>query len=82
MKESEDLNNRMQQFQLSFQENIETTRTEMFEPVIVKAKNAISIVAKENNFSYIFDLREGLIVYYDVNTINILPLVKQKLGIN
>jgi len=53
----------------------------MFGPVIEKAKNAISIVAEENNFSYIFDLSEGFIVFYDVNTINILPLVKHKLGI-
>jgi outer membrane protein len=66
---------------LAAQENIELTREEVFKPVIDKAKKAIPDVAKENNFTYIFDLSEGLVVYYNENTIDILPLAKKKLGL-
>ena len=83
MKEEElqDMNTRIQQFQSAARENIEITRGEVFKPVIDKAKKAISDVAKENNFTYIFDLSDGFVIYHDENAIDFLPLVKQKLGL-
>ena len=83
MKEEElqDMNARIQQFQSAARENIKITRDEVFKPVIDKAKKAISDVAIENNFAYIFDLSNGFVIFYDESTIDILPLVKKKLGI-
>jgi len=78
-EELQDMNSRIQQFQSAARENIEITRGEVFKPVIDKAKNAISDVAKENNFAYIFNISEGFVIYYDKNTIDIFTLVKQKL---
>ena len=52
------------------------------QPVLQKAEKAIKDVAKENGFTYIFDLARGPIIYFDETmSIDILPLVKAKLGI-
>ena len=39
----------------------------------------ISDVAKENGYTYIFDISGGAIIYHAENSSNILPLVKTKL---
>jgi outer membrane protein len=83
VKESElqDMNNRIQQFQTSAQEDITKRKTEIFKPILDKAQKAISDVAKENNFAYVFDLSDGSVIYHAENSFDILPLVKQKLDI-
>ncbi len=54
---------------------------EMLQPIIDKANNAIKEVARENGFIYIFDIAGGTILYYSEKSVDILPLVKKKLGI-
>ena len=48
--------------------------------MIEKARKAISEVAEENGYTYIFDAGVGILLYYDKGD-NILPLVRAKLGI-
>lgn len=48
---------------------------------MTKATNAIKEVAKENGFTYIFDMSSGAILFASETSEDILPLVKKKLGI-
>ncbi len=79
-KELVDLQNRIQAFQQSADQDLSAKQAELFNPLIERVKNAISEVALENNYTYIFDVGTGSLVFYE-NGDNILPLVKKKLGI-
>jgi outer membrane protein len=79
-KELVDLQNRIQAFQQSADQDLSAKQAELFNPLIEKVKNAISEVALENNYTYVFDVGTGSLVFYE-NGDNILPLVKKKLGI-
>jgi len=51
-------------------------------PVIEKAQNAITKVAKANNLVYVFDLSAGSLIYFDdAVSLDLLPLAKKELGI-
>jgi outer membrane protein len=72
---------RIQQFQANAEQDIQKQRTDIFKPVLDKANKAISDVGKENGFTYIFDVSAGSVIYHADNSINVLSLVKQKLGL-
>lgn len=80
-KELSDLESRIQTFQQQADEDLQNKQVELLEPLIDKAKNAINAVAKENGYTYIFDVGTGAFLVYDKGD-NILPKVKAKLGIN
>lgn len=79
--ELQQMNERIQQFNQSANDDLQKQRAEVLNPVLDKAKKAIADVAKENGFTYILDLGAGSVVYHSDNSIDILPLVKTKLGI-
>jgi outer membrane protein len=78
--ELQTLQQRIQGFQQEAQNEITRKRTEFFQPVQEKAQKAISDVGSENGFTYIFDVNAGILYAAD-NTIDVLPLVKKKLGL-
>jgi outer membrane protein len=78
--ELQTLQQRIQGFQQEAQNEITKKRNEFFQPVQEKAQKAINEVGLENGFTYIFDINAG-IVYAAENTIDVLPLVKKKLGL-
>ena len=80
VKEIQDLELRIQQFQQTSQEGVQQKRNEVLAPLLEKAQNAINAVAEENGYTYIFDISLGSIVYGDESR-DIMPLVKVKLGI-
>jgi outer membrane protein len=53
----------------------------LIQPVMDKARNAIDEVAKEKGLIYVFDLSQGNPVYTSPESLDLLPLVKAKLGI-
>ena len=79
-KEIGDLQNRIQAFQQSADQDLSNKQSDLFNPLIDKVKAAISAVGRENNYTYIFDVGTGSLVFYE-NGDNILPLVKKKLGL-
>ena len=79
-KEITDLQARIQAFQQSADQDLGAKQAELFNPLIEKVKNAISDVARENNYNYIFDVGTGALVFYE-NGDDVLPLVKVKLGV-
>jgi outer membrane protein len=72
------LNNRIQEFQMNVQEDLEEEYVRLIAPFKEKVQNAINEVAKEHKFSYIFDTQ--ILLYYDGGD-DITPIVKKKLGI-
>lgn len=79
--ELQDLQQRIQTFQVSAQQDYQTKEVELFQPVIEKAKKAIEEVAKENGYTYIFDSGSGALVYFSDSSDDIFNLVKAKLGL-
>lgn len=80
-QEINDLNQRIQGFETTAQTELQRKEAELFQPIYEKANNAIQEVAKENNFTYVFDLAARSIIYFSEDSENVLPLVKKKLGI-
>ncbi len=81
LQELDDIQKRMQDFQNNAQQQMQQKQAELLQPIIDKANQAIKEVAQENGFTYIFDISRGTILYYSDQSIDILPLVKKKLGI-
>lgn len=79
-KEITDLQQRIQAFQQSADQDLQTKQQELFNPLIEKVKTAIDEVSRENAYTYVFDVGTGALVFFE-NGDNILPLVKAKLGI-
>lgn len=79
--ELQQIGQRLQQFQQSASEDLQKQRNDIFKPVLDKANKAIADVAKENGFTYILDLSQGTVLYHADSSNDILPLVKQKLGL-
>lgn len=79
-KEIADLGDRISEFQETAQESIQQKKEELYTPIIKKAEDAIKSVAKEKTYSYIFDTSAG-IVLYAIESDDVMPLVKSKLGL-
>lgn len=80
-KELRDLQNRIQEFQETAQENARKKETELLKPIIEKAKTTIATVAKESGYTYVFDSSPGTPLLYKPEGDNIMAAVKKKLGI-
>ncbi|WP_026903942.1 OmpH family outer membrane protein [Pedobacter glucosidilyticus] len=80
IKEIQDLEKRIQEFQQKAGENFEKKRGELYDPILKKAEDAVKAVAKEKGYAYVFDTTQPGIVYFD-GGINIIADVKTKLGL-
>ncbi len=80
-KEIQDLQQRIEAFNQSAQSEIQKKQMELTQPLIQRIQRAIKAVGKENGFTYILNGNEQIILYSD-GGINVLPLVKKKLGLN
>lgn len=76
-----EMQQRISNFQQVAQQDLQTQQQKLLQPVIDKANNAIKAVAEENGFVYIFDVSRGNPVYFSDKSIDILPMVKTKLGL-
>ncbi len=74
------LQERIQQFQESAQQDIMDKENQLLKPIIDQARQAINDVAKENGYTYIFDTSTGVVLYSEAGD-NIMELVKAKIGI-
>jgi outer membrane protein len=67
----------MQEFSQSAQEDLAKLEQELLTPMIDRAKEAIEAVGKENGYVYIFDSSTGVTVYNGGD--DVMDLVKAKL---
>lgn len=84
LKESElvDMQQRIQTFSTESQSDYQKRHQELYQPILLRAQNAIKEVGKENGLLYILDSAQGFILYIkEDESLNILPLVQKKLGI-
>ncbi len=71
---------RIQNFQGTAQQEIQNKEAELLQPIIDQAKEAINNVAKEKGYTYIFDTSTGGLAYWPEETDNIMELVKLNLA--
>jgi outer membrane protein len=77
-----DMQKRIQDFQNNAQTQLQNKQTEVFQPIYAKVDKAIKDVGKENGFLYVFDVAKGALLYFDESkSVNVMPLVKTKLGL-
>jgi outer membrane protein len=82
--ELEDMRGKIQNFSEVAQQELNKKQAELMAPITDKLKKAIKAVAEANKFTYIIDTQggAGILLYYpEDETLNVLPLVKAKLGI-
>lgn len=75
-----DLQNRIQNFQESAQDKMQTKKQDLYSPILKKAEDAVKAVAKENNYAYIFDTSVGAVIFAQ-DSDNVMALVKKKLNL-
>jgi outer membrane protein len=79
--EIQELQMRLQNYSQTAQQELQQRGQMAMQPVMEKARKAIEDVAKENGLLYVFDMSAGNPVYASEESIEILPLVKAKLGL-
>lgn len=81
--EIQDIQQRIQNYQMTAQKQLQDKQGELLQPVFDKAEKAIEEVAKEKGLIYVFDsgVANRTILYKSNQSLDLLPLVKAKLGI-
>ncbi len=77
--ELQDMQQRIQNYQQTAQGQLQQKNAEIMKPIYDKAQNAIAEVAKEKGLIYVFEVNS--LLYKSTESIDILPLVKTKMGI-
>ena len=80
VREIGELEQRIEAAQQKAQEDLAKQEEELLKPMVESTNAAIDKVAAANNFTYIFDVSTGMVLYFDKGE-DILPLVKAELGI-
>jgi outer membrane protein len=79
-QEIQDMGQRIQAFQTSAQSDLQRFNDSITKPIITKAKSAVTSVAKEHNYNYVFDTSSGVVLYSE-NSDDIYDMVAKKLGL-
>jgi len=77
MKEQElqDLQARVQNYQVTLQESLQQTEAKLLQPILEAARATIEKVAKENGYIYVFDTSGGQLLYHSEKSTDLLDLV-------
>jgi len=79
--ELQDIQQRIQNYQVTANQQLQQKQGELLQPVFDKAEKAIEEVAKEQGLLYVFDIGTRVVLYKSNQSMDLLPLVKQKLGL-
>jgi outer membrane protein len=79
-REIANLEDRIQNFQVSAQESLQKKQNDLLEPMIEKCKKSIEEVAKENGYKNVIDSSQGVLLYADPAD-DLMPLVKKKMNL-
>ena len=79
--EIQEMEQRIATFQQTAYTDLQKKQQELVNPVIEKVRKAITDVATENKYTYIFDMSSQVILYTAPNSNDITALVKKKLGL-
>jgi outer membrane protein len=75
------MNERIQTYQSSASQQLQTKQSDLLKPVFDKADKAVKEVGAEKGLIYVFDMSSRSILYNSKESLDILPFVKAKLGI-
>ena len=70
---------RIQSFVELAQQELQSVNEQLMSPIYEKAKKTVDEVAKANGFTYVLDA--GALIYTAPEAIDLMPMVKSKLGI-
>lgn len=79
--EIQEMQMRLQNFQQTANQDLQQQGMVFMQPVMEKARKAIDDVAKEHGLIYVFDISQGNPIYTSEESLDMLPLVKAKLGL-
>ena len=79
--EIQDMQQRIQNYQQNAQQQLQQKQNDLLKPVFDKAEKAIGEVAKEKGLIYVFDIGTKVVLYKSNESIDLLPMVKVKLGL-
>lgn len=79
-REIQDMQTRVQEFMQQSEEDYQAKTQELLAPIIDKVTKAVTEVAKEGKFAYIFDASNNAL-FMGNEAIDVMPLVKKKLGL-
>jgi len=79
--ELQDMQKRMQDYQTSAQQQVETKSNELIKPLSDKARAAVTEVAKEKAYTYVFDTSQGAPLIVSPDGDDLMAAVKLKLGL-
>ena len=82
LKEIDSLQQAIQGFEGTAQGEVEKLQTKLMKPLNDKYLKIVQSVAKENGYTYIFDITSGTVAYHPDKDGDITDLVKKKMGIN
>lgn len=74
------LQERIQTYQQTAQEQLQKEESKQFQPVVEKARKAIGEVAKEQGMLYVFEVN-SVLYFNTAQSTDMMPLVKTKLGL-
>ncbi len=77
-KELADLEEQIQNMQMRAESEIANEKDKLYAPILNKADSIVKQIGKENGYTFIYDA--AALLYAD-STLNLLPLVKERLGI-
>jgi outer membrane protein len=80
-RELRELMTRIQEFQEGAQQDLQQREMELVQPIFEKIEKTISEVARERGYIYVFDLDANSVLYFSDESEDVLPFVKEKLGI-
>jgi outer membrane protein len=80
--EIQEMQQRLQNFSQTANQDLQQQQMVLIQPVMDKARKAIDEVAKERGLLYVFDLSQGNPIYTSEESLDLVPLVKAKLGLN
>jgi|SRR5690554_2943370 len=78
-KEIQDIEQRLQNYQLMAQQTLQKKEQELYQPILEKVQRAIDAVGQEQGLIYIFDISSQVVLYYSEKSLDCGPLVKAKL---
>ena len=70
---------KIQEFRQSASEQLEKRNLELMQPIHSKINGAIEQIARKNNYTYIFDINSGKIIYHSENSMDLNSIVISEL---
>ncbi|MBN2165510.1 MAG: OmpH family outer membrane protein [Marinilabiliaceae bacterium] len=80
-KEIQDYDQRIKNFNMLAQQQLQKKEQDLLQPIIEKVQKAIDEVGAENGLIYIFDISSRVVLYHSDKSLDCAPLVRTKLGV-